>query len=140
MAWREEMPAVPSLKIVEEPNQAHQAAERAAGEPPQASQQARDKTDMLARELQTAQQQEREQAEALVQDLAALRRLTGNEARDLQSRLKAAGFDPGPIDGVVGRRTTEAARHYSQTHPVSDAGPSKDLVGRLRAESADLGR
>jgi hypothetical protein len=38
-----------------------------------------------------------------------------------QERLKAAGFDPGPIDGVVGPRTREAVRRYqaSQGLPIT---------------------
>jgi hypothetical protein len=38
-----------------------------------------------------------------------------------QERLKAAGFNPGPLDGVLGPRTKEALRRYqaSQALPVT---------------------
>jgi hypothetical protein len=40
-----------------------------------------------------------------------------------QDRLQAAGFDPGPLDGVLGPRTREALRRYqaSQGLPVTGA-------------------
>jgi peptidoglycan hydrolase-like protein with peptidoglycan-binding domain len=41
---------------------------------------------------------------------AASRTLSKQEIRSLQSQLKAAGFDPGPLDGVLGAKTTLALR------------------------------
>jgi peptidoglycan hydrolase-like protein with peptidoglycan-binding domain len=41
---------------------------------------------------------------------AASRTLSKQEIRSLQSQLKAAGFDPGPLDGVLGAKTTSALR------------------------------
>jgi peptidoglycan hydrolase-like protein with peptidoglycan-binding domain len=41
---------------------------------------------------------------------AAGRTLSKQEIRSLQSQLKAAGFDPGPLDGVLGAKTTSALR------------------------------
>ncbi|HEY6367003.1 MAG TPA: peptidoglycan-binding domain-containing protein [Candidatus Binatia bacterium] len=41
---------------------------------------------------------------------AASRTLRKQEIRSLQSQLKAAGFDPGPLDGVLGAKTTSALR------------------------------
>jgi peptidoglycan hydrolase-like protein with peptidoglycan-binding domain len=41
-----------------------------------------------------------------------LRVLTREEVRQLQLRLKSAGFDPGPADGVVGARTKGAFNRY----------------------------
>jgi peptidoglycan hydrolase-like protein with peptidoglycan-binding domain len=69
--------------------------------------------------------------------------LAWDEARELQSRLKAAGFDPGPIDGIVGLRTTEAARRYGEARTLRASDPSKDMLVRLRGEptqSAELSR
>jgi hypothetical protein len=34
------------------------------------------------------------------------------QIREVQKRLKAAGFDPGPIDSVLGNQTKEALRRY----------------------------
>ncbi len=33
---------------------------------------------------------------------------------DIQRRLKALGFDPGPLDGIMGRRTTAAVAAFQQ--------------------------
>ena len=41
---------------------------------------------------------------------AANRILSKQEIKLLQSQLKAAGFDPGPLDGVLGTKTTSALR------------------------------
>lgn len=38
--------------------------------------------------------------------------LTRDEVRQLQLRLKNAGFDPGPVDGVAGTRTKAAFNRY----------------------------
>ena len=60
-----------------------------------------------------------------------------------QERLKAAGFDPGYIDGVIGYRTREALRRYqaSQGLPVTgqlDEATRQVLLagGRARSGSA----
>lgn len=42
--------------------------------------------------------------------------------RDIQTRLKAAGFDPGPIDGVMGPRTRAAIRAFQQAKGLTVDG------------------
>jgi peptidoglycan hydrolase-like protein with peptidoglycan-binding domain len=37
---------------------------------------------------------------------------TRQEIREIQQSLKNLGFDPGPIDGIVGPRTRSAAQNY----------------------------
>jgi LysM repeat protein len=44
----------------------------------------------------------------------------------LQVGLRAHGFDPGPIDGVRGRMTTQALLHFQRSHKIRATG----LVGR----------
>jgi peptidoglycan hydrolase-like protein with peptidoglycan-binding domain len=39
-----------------------------------------------------------------------------------QDRLKAAGFDPGPLDGVLGQRTREALRRYQASQGLPATG------------------
>lgn len=51
--------------------------------------------------------------------------LTRREIRALQSELKRRGFDPGPIDGVAGRRTLSALNAYRQSLRLS-AVPAVD--------------
>lgn len=42
---------------------------------------------------------------------------TGNReaVRSMQTRLRDAGFDPGPIDGILGPKTTSALRRYQSS-------------------------
>ena len=60
--------------------------------------------------------------------------LAGEEIRELQSRLKATGFEPGPIDGIVGPLTTDAARRYGEVRALTNSEPTKELLMRLRTE------
>ena len=62
--------------------------------------------------------------------------LTPDEIRELQGKLKAAGFDPGPIDGVVGPQTRGALRTYAQSRSLQNAEATRDLLVRLNAEAA----
>jgi hypothetical protein len=60
----------------------------------------------------------------LVNPQAVLDRLETNELspsdiRMLQTRLQESGFDPGPIDGVAGKRTLAALNAYRQSISLS---------------------
>ena len=47
----------------------------------------------------------------------------GAEVKDLQLKLKAAGFDPGDIDGVFGKNTAAALKHFQETYDeLADTG------------------
>lgn len=41
---------------------------------------------------------------------------------EAQARLKHAGFDPGPIDGILGPRTEQALRRYQTEHGLPESG------------------
>ena len=66
---------------------------------------------------------------------------TGGDVRALQQDLAAAGFDPGPVDGIFGQRTGAAVRAF-QTHAnlVVDgiAGPhtQHELAAALQYKSS----
>jgi peptidoglycan hydrolase-like protein with peptidoglycan-binding domain len=60
--------------------------------------------------------------------------LTPDEIRELQGKLKAAGFNPGAIDGVVGPQTRSAMRTYAQSRSLQNAEATRDLLVRLNAE------
>lgn len=45
---------------------------------------------------------------------------SGNRA--VQESLKKQGFDPGPIDGVVGSRTQEAIMRFQRAHNLYETG------------------
>jgi peptidoglycan hydrolase-like protein with peptidoglycan-binding domain len=66
---------------------------------------------------------------------AASAPLTPDEIRELQGKLKGAGFDPGATDGVVGRQTRSAMRDYAQARSLPNADATRDLLVRLNAES-----
>jgi peptidoglycan hydrolase-like protein with peptidoglycan-binding domain len=48
--------------------------------------------------------------------------LGSEEIRRVQERLKAAGFDPGPIDGKLGPETRSAVERYRSSHKSSRSG------------------
>jgi murein L,D-transpeptidase YcbB/YkuD len=48
------------------------------------------------------------------------------DIRVAQEKLKAQGYDPGPIDGFAGSLTREAARKYQQAHGLEADG----LIGQ----------
>ena len=48
------------------------------------------------------------------------------QVKELQDRLRAAGYDPGPSDGWYGKKTADAVRAYQQANNLQvdgDAGP-----------------
>lgn len=45
--------------------------------------------------------------------------LTAADIRDVQTALKGKGFDPGPIDGIAGKRTLAALNAYRQSVHLS---------------------
>lgn len=47
--------------------------------------------------------------------------LTSADIRDVQTALKRQGFDPGPIDGIAGKRTLSALNAYRQSEHLSPA-------------------
>lgn len=50
------------------------------------------------------------------------RPLSGVEVAQLQGRLRALGFNPGPADGVIGPRTVTAAREFQAAHGLTITG------------------
>jgi peptidoglycan hydrolase-like protein with peptidoglycan-binding domain len=61
--------------------------------------------------------------------------LTPDEIRDLQSGLEAAGFNPGAIDGIIGRQTRSAVREYAEAQGIPNAEATRNLLSRLRTEA-----
>jgi peptidoglycan hydrolase-like protein with peptidoglycan-binding domain len=77
--------------------------------------------------------------EAPKTETAPARSLTADEVRRIQTRLKEAGFDPGPADGVAGARTkitfnryqAGCARTKTLIDDFDDAGaPIKNTLSR----------
>lgn len=59
---------------------------------------------------------------------------------EIQSRLNAMGYDAGPVDGVMGRRTAAAITQYQIANGLSPTGrPSPELASQLRIASGASG-
>jgi hypothetical protein len=74
----------------------------------------------------------------LVNAQAVLSRLETNELspsdiRMVQARLQESGFDPGPIDGIAGKRTLAALNAYRHSVSLSPVViVSRETIGALR--------
>lgn len=59
--------------------------------------------------------------------------LSRSDIRLVQTRLRQAGFDPGPIDGIAGKRTLAALNAYRQSINLSPAPVvSRETIGALQ--------
>jgi peptidoglycan hydrolase-like protein with peptidoglycan-binding domain len=59
--------------------------------------------------------------------------LTQAERREMQAMLNRAGYDVGPPDGVVGRRTEAAIRAFQAARGMAvDGQPSPAVLAALR--------
>jgi membrane-bound lytic murein transglycosylase B len=63
--------------------------------------------------------------------------LATDERTTLQTVLKSLGFDPGVVDGVLGRGTRAAIRAYQKARGLAaDGYPTKELLAKLMEEAA----
>jgi hypothetical protein len=63
--------------------------------------------------------------------------LDADETREVQKRLQAFGFNPGPADGVAGRLTADAALSYRQSRGQPQTGDiDRELLDQLRQDPA----
>jgi membrane-bound lytic murein transglycosylase B len=64
-----------------------------------------------------------------------LRPLGPGERMALQTDLKALGYDPGDVDGVLGRKVRAALRRYQKDHHLpADGFPTQEILGVLSAD------
>ncbi|MCU0840989.1 MAG: lytic murein transglycosylase [Thiobacillaceae bacterium] len=67
------------------------------------------------------------------------RRMTRDQAQELQQRLAHLGFNPGEPDGVIGSRTKAAIRAYQAARGLPrDGHPSHALLEQLQAASPEF--
>lgn len=59
-------------------------------------------------------------------DASANKNLDRDQIRLVQERLKASGFDPGPIDGMLGPKTRSALQKYQASNGLSNSGTLDD--------------
>jgi membrane-bound lytic murein transglycosylase B len=63
------------------------------------------------------------------------RPLERDQRMALQSDLRRLGYDPGDIDGVLGRKVRAALRRYQKDHGIpADGYPNTEMLGRLNAD------
>jgi peptidoglycan hydrolase-like protein with peptidoglycan-binding domain len=55
-------------------------------------------------------------------DMAAAPTLDAADIRSVQQALHDKGFDPGPIDGIVGAKTQEAVRNFQDRYGIAASG------------------
>jgi membrane-bound lytic murein transglycosylase B len=65
------------------------------------------------------------------------RALSRDERTQFQTDLKALGYDPGDVDGVLGRKTRVALRLYQKTKNLpADGFPTTELLAMLNGDAA----
>jgi hypothetical protein len=63
--------------------------------------------------------------------------LQRDEVKEIQARLRAFGFNPGPVDGSAGRMTEAAAARYQQNRAQGGSGKvDRQLLAELRQDPA----
>jgi len=63
---------------------------------------------------------------------ASEERLSRNQVEKIQELLTAQGFDPGPIDGVIGSQTRQAIKEFQRTAKLpADGHPTPELLEML---------
>ncbi len=61
-------------------------------------------------------------AQAKDLEMGAVPTLTVEGVRTVQQALQKKGFDPGPIDGIVGPQTEQAVRKFQDAYGISASG------------------
>ncbi len=61
-------------------------------------------------------------AQAKDLDMDAVPALTAEGMRTVQQALQKKGFDPGPIDGVMGPQTEQAVRKFQDAYGINASG------------------
>lgn len=59
--------------------------------------------------------------------------LRADRVRELQQALAERGYDPGPVDGVMGTRTRAALRKYMAVPPPQAPTPADEIIKRFRS-------
>ena len=71
---------------------------------------------------QTAEIQSRPASASAKRTVSINKVFSAQEIRSAQERLKTAGFDPGPIDGILGPKTRSALEKYRSSHKLTRSG------------------
>ena len=63
-----------------------------------------------------------------------------SHVREVQQALTAAGYDPGPIDGIMGPRTKSALQKYIAVPPPQIPSPADRALAPLRTNERREGQ
>lgn len=75
-------------------------------------------------------------AQAAPDPSAAAAQMPTAAVREMQGRLRAMGFNPGPVDGIVGPLTESAAQQYRRARGLEATGAvDGSLLAQLRQET-----
>jgi len=67
------------------------------------------------------------------QEIACKKNMTQTNIRSLQKQLKHAGFNPGPIDGIMGWRTKSALHKFQKSNGLSTGALTQETLTALKA-------
>ena len=59
---------------------------------------------------------------------------SSTHVRELQEALQKSGYDPGPVDGIMGPRTKAALRKYIAAPAPKEPSPADQAIARFRTE------
>lgn len=69
------------------------------------------------------------------------RPLSNDEVRETQAWLKAFGFDPGPLDGLPGPKTTDAVKRYRTARQMEETGAlDRSVLQQVRQQVGQSSR
>jgi hypothetical protein len=69
------------------------------------------------------------------------RPLNSDEVLETQAWLKAFGFDPGPLDGLPGRKTADAVKRYRSARQMEETGSlDRSVLQQVRQQSGQPSR
>ena len=57
--------------------------------------------------------------------------MTNINIKSVQKALKSSGFNPGPIDGIMGWRTKSALNKYQKANSLSTGALTEDTLNSL---------
>ena len=73
--------------------------------------------------------------------VADTRPLNSDEIMETQAWLKAFGFDPGPLDGMPGPKTTDAVKRYRTARQMEETGAlDRSVLQQVRQQSGQPSR
>jgi peptidoglycan hydrolase-like protein with peptidoglycan-binding domain len=97
-------------------------------------------TAQLAQLNQTAQVQPSTAQTTAELDMDAVRNLNQDGVGQVQQALQKKGFDPGPLDGVLGPQTKEAIRKFQDFYGIKASGEIDNQTLYARGETQLAGR